>query len=98
MLDTEEVPGSNPASPTIDESALARGNADQGLRQWLAADPHGGRGLDPARADPYHGAIALAQPVGTCSRLSRGPTPVVVGEVPQQTLDSTNRQPLTVLR
>ena len=43
MLDTEEVTGSNPVSPTIDERPLTCGNADQGLfsfgREWADSDP-----------------------------------------------------------
>jgi hypothetical protein len=31
MLDTEEVTGSNPVSPTIDEQPLTSGDAGQGL-------------------------------------------------------------------
>jgi hypothetical protein len=31
MLDTEEVTGSNPVSPTIDMEPLTSGNADRGL-------------------------------------------------------------------
>ena len=39
FLDTEEVTGSNPVSPTIDIQALTSGTAGQGLSHWVAAGP-----------------------------------------------------------
>lgn len=36
MLDTQEVTGSHPVSPTVDDKALTCGNASQGLRRTVA--------------------------------------------------------------
>ena len=36
LVDTEEVTGSNPVSPTIDIQPLTSGNAGQGLRRSVA--------------------------------------------------------------